>query len=73
MSIDDSKCEICGDELAMDNYYYIYAGRLQQGPQSDKKSMLEYTLCTNCYAQIKAELMVSVQRKKMQSEKKEGV
>jgi hypothetical protein len=70
MSIDDSKCEICGADLAMDNYFYVYAGRLQQGPQSDKKSMLEYTLCTNCYTQIKAELMVAVQRRKSLTEKK---
>lgn len=69
MSIDDSKCEICGDDLSTENYYYIYAGRLQQGPQSDKKSTLEYTLCTNCYNMIKAELMVSVQRKKNQNNK----
>lgn len=73
MSIDDSKCEICGEELSTENYYYIYSGRLQQGPQSDKKSALEYTLCTNCYNQIKAELMVSIQRRKMQNEKKEEV
>ncbi len=64
MGIDDSKCEICGEELTTENYFYIYAGRLQQGPMSDKKSMLEYNLCTNCYNQIKAELLVSVQRRK---------
>lgn len=70
MSIDDSKCEICGDELSTENYYYIYAGRLQQGPLSDKKSMIEYTLCTNCYNQIKTELLVSIQRRKNLMEKK---
>ncbi len=64
MSIDEQKCDICGEDLAMDNFYYIYAGRLQQGPQSDKKSITEYNLCTNCYTQIKAELMVAVQRRK---------
>jgi hypothetical protein len=71
MSIDDSKCEICGEDLTTENYYYIYAGRLQQGPQSDKKSITEYTLCTNCYTQIKAELMVSVQRRKNLYDKKQ--
>jgi hypothetical protein len=70
MSIDDSKCEICGAELAMDNYYYIYAGRLQQGPQSDKKGNTEYTLCMNCYTQINAELMVSIQKRKNLHDKK---
>ncbi|MGI0100476.1 MAG: hypothetical protein ACREBH_02020 [Candidatus Micrarchaeaceae archaeon] len=64
MGIDESKCDVCGEDLTAENYYYVYAGRLQQGPQSDKKSMLEYTLCSNCYTQIKAELMVSVQRRK---------
>lgn len=72
MSIEDQKCEICGEELSMDSFYYIYAGRLQQGPMSDKKSILEYNLCTNCYTQIKAELMVSIQRRKSLHEK-EGV
>ncbi|MDE1870844.1 MAG: hypothetical protein KGI06_01235 [Candidatus Micrarchaeota archaeon] len=70
MGIEDSKCEICGEELTTENYYYVYAGRLQQGPMSDKRSMLEYTLCTNCYNQIKAELMVSVQRRKSLADKK---
>lgn len=71
ISIEDLKCEICGQELATDNCYYVYAGGLQQGPQSDKKSMLEYNLCSNCYAQIKAELLVSVQRQKNLRGKKE--
>jgi len=72
MSIEDQKCEICGEELSMESFYYIYAGRLQQGPMSDKKSIMEYNLCTNCYTQIKAELMVAVQRRKNLHEK-EGV
>ena len=70
MSIEDSKCDICKEDLSADNLYYIYAGRLQQGPQSDKKSIMEYNLCSNCYNQIKAELMVSVQRRKNLTEKK---
>ena len=70
MSIEDSRCDICKEELAADNFYYIYAGRLQQGPQSDKKSITEYNLCSNCYNQIKAELMVSIQRRKNLVEKK---
>ncbi len=64
ISIDDSKCDVCGAELTMEDYYYIYAGRLQQGPQSDRKSVTEYKLCMTCYNQIKADLMVSVQRRK---------
>ena len=71
MSIDDSKCEICGEDLTAENYYYITAGRLQQGPMSDPKAITEYTLCMNCYAQIKAELMVSIQRQKMKNQKKD--
>ncbi len=70
MSIDDSRCDICKEELAADNFYYIYAGRLQQGPQSDKKSTTEYNLCFTCYAQIKAEMLVAVQRRKNLVEKK---
>jgi hypothetical protein len=70
MSIEESKCDICGEELSADNCYYIYAGRLQQGPQSDKKSIVEYNLCSNCYNQIKAEMLVSIQRRKNLTEKK---
>lgn len=69
MSIEDQKCEICREELTTENFYYIYAGRLQQGPMSDKKSILEYNLCTNCYTQIKAELLVSIQRHKNANDK----
>jgi hypothetical protein len=69
--IDNARCEICGDELSMDNYYYISAGRLQQGVNSDPKAYAEYTLCTNCYAQVKGELMASVQKyKNKRNEKK---
>jgi hypothetical protein len=64
MSIDESKCDACGAQLDLDNYYYIYTGRLQQGPQSDKKSAMEYNLCSTCYNEIKAGIMVAVQRKK---------
>lgn len=64
MSIEDLKCEICGAELSMEDCYYIYAGRLQQGPSSDTKNIMEYNLCTNCYTQVKAEIMVSIQRRK---------
>lgn len=64
MSIHEEKCFICGEDLSTENYHYISAGRLQQGVNSDPKSYLEYTLCTNCYAQVKAEIIVSVQKKK---------
>lgn len=70
MSIEDLKCDICMEELSVDNCYYIYAGRLQQGPQSDKKSIIEYNMCTNCYTQVKAEMLVSIQRRKNLVEKK---
>jgi len=69
MTIEESKCDICGDELTTENYYYIYAGRLQQGPSSDPKSVTEYNLCTNCYTQLKTDLMVSAQRQKLRNEK----
>ncbi len=69
MGIEDQKCEVCGAELTTENFYYIYAGRLQQGPMSDRKSMLEYNVCMDCYNQIKAELLVSVQRRKNLHEK----
>ncbi len=72
MSIDDNRCDICGQELTVESLYYVYASRLQQGPMSDKKGILEYGLCTDCYTQIKAELIVSVQRRKSLLEKKEG-
>lgn len=57
-------CDICGAELTLENYYYISAGRLQQGPMSDPKAVTEYTLCMTCYNQIKAELLVSIARQK---------
>ncbi len=62
--IEEAKCDICGDELSMENYYYISAGRLQQGVMSDPRSYTEYKLCTNCYTMIKAELIASVQKQK---------
>jgi len=64
ISIDDNRCDICGQELTTESLYYVYASRLQQGPMSDKKGILEYGLCTDCFTQIKAELMVAVQRRK---------
>jgi hypothetical protein len=69
-TINDARCDICGDELNAENYYYISAGRLQQGVMSDPKAYTEYTLCTNCYAQTKAELMASVQKQKNKRQEK---
>jgi hypothetical protein len=42
----------------------VYTGRLQQGIHSDPKATLEYNLCSTCFNQIKAEIIVSVMRKK---------
>ncbi|MFI5412339.1 MAG: hypothetical protein ACHQX1_00415 [Candidatus Micrarchaeales archaeon] len=64
MTINETKCYICAEEISMDNYYYISAGRLQQGVMSDTKSYSEYTLCGNCYPLVKAELVASIQMKK---------
>lgn len=64
MSIDDTRCEVCGAELDVENYYYISTGRLQQGPMSDPKAASETVMCMNCFNQIKAELMVSIGRQK---------
>lgn len=50
--------------MSVESCYYIYAGRLQQGPMSDKKSIMEHNLCTNCYNMVKADLLVSIQRHK---------
>lgn len=70
--IEDAKCFICGEELNVENYYYISAGRLQQGVMSDPKSYAEWTLCTNCYALVKGELAANIQmRRNKQNEKKE--
>ncbi len=71
MSINDARCEICGEELDVENYYYVAAGRLQQGVMSDPKANSEYTLCSNCYAQVNGELMASIQKRKMKK-KEEG-
>jgi hypothetical protein len=69
--INDAVCDICGEELSMDNYYYLSAGRLQQGVNSDPKAYSEYTLCTSCYAQVNGELIASIQKyKNKHSEKK---
>ena len=68
MGIDTEKCNVCGNDLDVENCYYIYAGRLQQGTHSDKKSSAEYTLCSTCYNQIYAEIMVSIQRRKQKVE-----
>lgn len=67
MGIEEEKCDICGEELNAENYYYIYTGRLQQGVMSDPKANTEYKMCNNCYARVKAELMASVQKHKMKS------
>ncbi|HVC58345.1 MAG TPA: hypothetical protein VND15_02620 [Candidatus Acidoferrales bacterium] len=64
MSIDETKCEICGADMDVENYYYISTGRLQQGPMSDPKATSETLLCMACFTQIKAELMVSIGRQK---------
>ncbi|MDE1857310.1 MAG: hypothetical protein KGH98_04520 [Candidatus Micrarchaeota archaeon] len=68
MGINETKCDACGAELDAENYYYIYAGRLQQGPMSDPNSNMEYTLCMTCYSQLKTELMVSLQRQKQKTQ-----
>jgi hypothetical protein len=65
MGINEQKCDACGADLDADNCYYVYLGRLQQGPMSAKGNT-EYNLCGNCYNQIKAEVIVSVQRRKNQ-------
>jgi hypothetical protein len=68
MSINDARCFICGEELNVENYYYVAAGRLQQGVMSDPKAYSEYTLCSNCYAQVNGELMASLRKHKMKKE-----
>jgi hypothetical protein len=40
---------------------------------SDKKATLEYNLCTNCFTQIKAEMMVSIQKRKNLLGKQQGI
>ena len=72
MSINDARCEICAEELNMENYYYVSAGRLQQGVMSDPKAYSEYTLCSNCYAQVKGELMASIQKHKSKKVEESG-
>lgn len=64
MGIDTAACDVCRAELTAEDYYYIYAGRLQQGVSSDSKNVLEYKMCSTCYSQTRADLMVSVQRRK---------
>ncbi len=70
MTINDMKCEVCGEELAVDTYYYIATGRLAQGVQSDPKAYKEYTLCNDCYTKLNTELLVSLQKAKMKFQKK---
>ncbi len=71
MTINDMKCEVCGEELAVDTYYYIATGRLAQGVQSDPKAYKEYTLCNDCYTKLNTELLVSLRKAKTrQAEKK---
>lgn len=62
--INDAVCEICGEELSVDTYYYISAGRLAQGVNSDPKAYTEHILCTSCYAQVNGEMMASIQKRK---------
>lgn len=64
MTISNTNCEICGQELDLENYYYIATGRLQQGVNSDPRAYREYTLCTSCYAMVNGELIASVQKYK---------
>lgn len=64
MPISDSDCSICGEELNAENYYYIYTGRLQQGVMSDTRTNKEYVMCSNCFAQINADLLASIQRRR---------
>ena len=70
MTIATTKCDICGEELDLENYYYIATGRLQQGTHSDPKAYKEYTMCTSCYAMINGEFMASVQKHKMKNQEK---
>ncbi len=63
MGIEEAKCCICGAELNTENYYYIAAGRLAQSVHSDPKAYSEYALCNTCYSEVKAELMVSIQKR----------
>lgn len=64
MAIGNDSCDACGGELAADNYYYVYMGRLQQGPMSDKKANVEYKLCMSCFNMIKANTLVFVEKQK---------
>ncbi len=64
MGIEADRCDVCGLELSSDNYYYIYTGRLQQGVSSNPKGVREYKMCSTCFSQIEAELIVSVQKRK---------
>jgi hypothetical protein len=70
MPINEENCYICGAELSTENYYYIATGRLQQGVMSDPKAYKEYALCTNCYAMVNAELIVSIQKRKTAASEK---
>ncbi len=70
MTISESNCFICGEELSTENYYYVSAGRLQQGVMSDPKGYSEYVLCTNCYALVKSELVASITMKKNKHDQK---
>lgn len=68
MPIEDYRCFACERQLDLENYYYVYTGRLQQGVQSDPKNIKEYTLCKDCFNQINAELLVSIQKRKKQKQ-----
>ncbi|MEM3791380.1 MAG: hypothetical protein QXL16_01460 [Candidatus Micrarchaeaceae archaeon] len=64
MGIEEDKCDICGAQLDLENYYYLYLGRLQQGVMSNSKAMNEYKLCTSCFNTIKGNILVMQQRNK---------
>jgi hypothetical protein len=73
MAINDYNCYVCNKLIDLEEYYYVYTGRLQQGVESNK-STKEYVLCRNCFNQINAELLISMERQKKrfsQNEKKD--
>lgn len=63
MAINDYNCYVCNKLIDLEEYYYVYTGRLQQGVESNK-STKEYVLCRNCFNQINAELLISMERQK---------
>lgn len=63
MAIDDYTCYICSKMIDLEEYYYVYTGRLQQGVESGKSNK-EYVLCRNCFNQTNAELLISIEKQK---------